>query len=182
MKKNPLLLILGLALFSCGKPGGPPATSSSGSRFRTTPPSLLYFKNIRSVYYERSEQKGSRIELYRLRKFGQLEQKHTIVPVIANNWLEDEAYLLLEAEGPAFATPLTIRWKTGSGEGVYRLQPAGADKQYEMAMQLYESLQAGHQLSAMRTDSTWIPVLEGKDVRSYFSTAVRDYLRLTEAW
>lgn len=142
---------------------------------------MLYFKNMRSAYYEQTELPGARTELYRLRKFSQLKQQNIIIPVIANNWLEDEAYLLLEATGPAFAVPLTIRWRTGPDEGIYRVQPDSADKQYELAMRLFESLQAGHRLSAMSTDSTWIPALEGTDARSYYSTTVRDYLRLTEA-
>ena len=144
---------------------------------------MLYFKNIRSTYYEQSEQPGARIELYRLRQFSQPAKEHVLIPVIANNWLEDEAFIFLEPVdfGQPWAQPLTVRWQGEKDSGLYRLQPANVDKQYELALQLYESLLAGHQLNALAADSTWAPLMESKNTRGYYLTTIRDYLRLTEA-
>lgn len=138
---------------------------------------------MRSSFYEQTEQPGTRIELYRLRKFNRLKPAPVLVPVIANNWLEDEAYLLLEQGGAnnRLASPITIKWLSEGDTGVYRLERPTAEGQYKLALELNESIQAGHQLQALAPDSTWAPIFEGSDIRSYFTTTARDYLRLTEA-
>lgn len=179
MKKNTFFLTIALLLTACGRHDGSRSPAANGSPYRTTAPSLLYFKNMRSAYYDQSEQPGARMELYRLRKLNPPPQETNLIPVIANNWLKDEAYLLLETSG--LSEPLTVRWERQKDSGVYRLQPASVDKQYELGIQLYESLQAGHRLSALASDSTWVPLFEGRDMRSHFTTTIRDYLRLTEA-
>ncbi|MCB0560266.1 MAG: hypothetical protein H6573_21290 [Lewinellaceae bacterium] len=183
MKKNILFSTLCILLAGCTGPESTKSEASAGSPYRTTAPSLLYFKNIRSTYYEQSEQPGARIELYRLRQFSQPAKEHVLIPVIANNWLEDEAFIFLEPVdfGQPWAQPLTVRWQGEKDSGLYRLQPANVDKQYELALQLYESLLAGHQLNALAADSTWAPLMESKNTRGYYLTTIRDYLRLTEA-
>lgn len=183
MKKNILFSTLCILLAGCTGPESTKSEASAGSPYRTTAPSLLYFKNIRSTYYEQSEQPGARIELYRLRQFSQPAKEPLLVPTIANNWLEDEAFIFLEPVdfGQPWARPITIRWQSRQDSGLYRLQPANTAKQYELALQLYESLQAGHQLNALTADSTWVPVMEDKNNQRYYLTTIRDYLRLTEA-
>lgn len=183
MKKNILISILCMLLSACGGQEAQTGGNAASPKYRTTAPSLLYFKNMRSTYYEMIEQPGTRTELYRLRKFDKATQEPILIPVIANNWLKDEAYLMLEPAGfgEAFASPLTIRWETQSDSGLYRLQPATAARQQEMALQLYEHLKAGRQLNALAADSTWVPLFAGRDSRNYYLTTVRDYLRLTEA-
>ena len=183
MKKNIFLSFLCILLTACSGPGSRQNNTSSGPQYQTTAPSLLYFKNIRSINYEQSEQAGTRIELYRLRQFSQPAKEPLLVPTIANNWLEDEAFIFLEPVdfGQPWARPITIRWQSRQDSGLYRLQPANTAKQYELALQLYESLQAGHQLNALTADSTWVPVMEDKNNQRYYLTTIRDYLRLTEA-
>ena len=184
MKNNILFLTLWLLLAACGGQDGQQEDNAGDRTYRTTAPSLLYFKNMRSSYYTLNEQPRTRIELYRLRKFVQLSgEEIVLVPVIANNWMKDEAYLFLESPelGKGLASPITIRWEAQGDTGLYQLQPATIDKQYELAMQLYKSLLEGHQIEALAADSTWAPIFTGKDSRSHFITSVRDYLRLTEA-
>ncbi|MCO6487676.1 MAG: hypothetical protein J5I98_04620 [Phaeodactylibacter sp.] len=183
MKKITLLGTLWIILFSCGGQGGQTGSAAGELPYRTTAPSLLYFKNIRSAYYEMSEQPGTRIELYRLRKFSGPSAAPLLVPVIANNWLKDEAYLFLEpAEyDGAYATPITVRWEAPADTSIYRLQPATVARQRELALHLYEGLRAGRQASILAADSTWAPLFGGNDIRDSYSTAIRDYLRLTEA-
>ena len=122
MKKNMFLSFLCILLTACSGPGSRQNNTSSGPQYQTTAPSLLYFKNIRSINYEQSEQPGTRIELYRLRQFSQPAKEPLLVPTIANNWLEDEAFIFLEPVdfGQPWARPITIRWQSRQDSGAFR--------------------------------------------------------------
>ncbi|MCR9099893.1 MAG: hypothetical protein NXI25_08075 [bacterium] len=152
-------------------------------RFRTTPPSLLYFKNMRSTQYTVEEQPKSRIELYRLNRFETVTRRPALYPVIANNWLEDEAYLFLQPNDweAGFLSPLTLSQDTSWSSEVLQLQPPTPVQQYELGLRLYESLKRGEAWYAAATDSTFAPLFEDGDERSYFLMTVRDYLQLTDS-
>lgn len=184
MKKIIISGMIGLLLAACGERSAPQDKKAPRPEYRTTAPSLLYFKNMRSSYYQMAEQPESRIELYRLRKFSPPLREPLLVPVIANNWLEDEAYLFLETagNGSAFATPLTVRWEGQDKAAPYQLQPASAARQQELALQVYEGLQEGRRLEAMAADSSWVSLFENREFRGHYITTVRDYLRLTERY
>lgn len=151
-------------------------------RFRTTPPSLLYFKNMRSTQYTVEEQPKSRIELYRLSKFEIATKRPALYPVIANNWLEDEAYLFLQPNDweAGFLSPLTLSQDTNWTAHIVQLSPPTPERQYELGMRLYNTLRRGELWYAAAADSTFAPVFKDGDERAYFLTTVQDYLRLTD--
>jgi hypothetical protein len=153
------------------------------SPYHTTAPSLLFFKNMRSTYYTMEEQAKSRIELYRHARFQENNQRPLLIPVIANNWMEDEAYLFLE-KAPyqnGYANPLTIRLVSGEGEEEIQLAPANVDNQYALSIKLYESIKASNSIMVKDSSGQWVGVLEEKSDRMYYTTTVRDFLKLTEA-
>jgi hypothetical protein len=137
---------------------------------------------MRSTQYTVDEQPRSRIELYRLSKFEPVTKRPAIYPVIANNWLEDEAYLFLQTNvwEAGFLSPLTISQDTSWSLEVLQLQPPTPVQQYELGLRLYESLKRGEVWYAAAADSTFAPLFEDGDERSYFLTTVRDYLKLTD--
>lgn len=185
--KIPLFTIgIGLMLLcACGN-GGEPATDGEEKddrMFRTTPPSLLYFKNMRSTNYSVEEHPNTRVELYRLRRFGETTQHPLLIPLIANNWMEDEAYLFIEPnkfEGGFYDT-LRVFWSAGDdSSGVYELARAGLPQQYEFARGLAESMRKGHELRVLTAEADTVPIFDDQASRSHFLTTVRDYERLTE--
>ncbi len=169
------LLILSLALLACSQP---PPEQTKDKRFHITAPSLLYFKNMRSTAYEESTQPGTRIELYRLRRFSETDERPILYPIIANNWLEDQAYLYLRANEyeKGYARPIRIRWP----EGGDTLHASNREEQYRFALNIYEQLKEGKELKVLSQDSTFVPIYENRQDRSHYLTTVQDYLRLTE--
>jgi hypothetical protein len=156
-------------------------SDSTSSSFRTTAPSLLYFKNMRSIYYEMEELKGSRIEMYQLKQFRKDTEKPILYPVIANDWLNDRAYLLLKTNDfiHGFGEPLAVR--IVEQDKLISLASPSPQDQYEMATLIYEALRAGHSLEVTGADEVAYPLFDDNlDVNHYLAT-FKDYLRLIEA-
>ena len=156
-------------------------SNSTTSSFRTTAPSQLYFKNMRSIYYNVEEQEKSRIEIYQLKQFTKDTDRPIVYPIIANNWLNDEAYLMLKTNDfvHGFSQPLQV--EIMEQDKTITLASPTAQEQYVMAIDIYEALKAGHTLKVMGADEKAYPLFDGKFDRNHYTTTLRDYLRLIEA-
>jgi len=183
MKNTLILSIALLSIFwACQQPEA--QKEFTGERqFRTTEPSRLYFNNIRSSNYYQ-EQQTNRTDVYRFRKFSNTANPPLLSPVIVNNWLEDEAYILFEKNefDPGFSDTLTVKWTSSSDSGFYHLPLPNWENQYQFAGQLYESLQKNHELSIKTSAKKFIPLLENKSNQQHFRTVINDYYRLTEVY
>lgn len=181
MQQKLLGLYILLLLAACTSGGAP--DREKAARFRTTPPSRLYFKNTRSFHYEQSPWKDTRMQRYKFRKFAGAERSPRIVPVIVDNWLQDEAYLWFESPAGKALDHCRLRWRHPRQDesGFYRLgspTPAGHSR---LGLALYESLRQRHELKVVGPDSTFLPLFPNAEVRSAFFTVLRDYYRLVEA-
>lgn len=182
MKNILMFLPFALLIYACGGSPGQDEQGTGDRRFHTTQPSLLYFKNMRSTQYTMEEQPQSRIELYRHEKFGQKNALPPVFPIIANNWLQDEAYLFLQAQADqsGLHTPLTFASDT-TGSELIILDSPRPEKQYELAMQLYDGLKAKKQWYVKQQDGQFLPIYQKGEGKTAFLLTVRDYLKLTEA-
>lgn len=173
-------IVVFILLSGCTNTQQQPSDTTEAA-FRTTSPSLLYFKNMRSIYYNMEEQEGSRIERYQLKQFAKDTKRPIIYPVIANNWLNDEAYLMLKTNGfiHGFAQPLQI--KIIEQDTLLTLASSTNKGQYLMATGIYEALKAGYTLEVTGEDRTTYPLFDDKLDKSHYMMTLRDYLRLIEA-
>lgn len=157
-----------------------PRHAEGKKHFHTTAPSRLFFKNMRSFYYQ-AEETPEKMDRYQLRKIQKDSDDLIFIPVILDNWLEDEAYIRVQ---PNFEYPsgdtLTIYWSAGRQEGTYTLSAAQNQDHYDFAKQLYESLLAGHQLWMLDEDRQKLLVFTDQADRANYITTLRDYYKLTE--
>ncbi|NBC06414.1 MAG: hypothetical protein GVY26_04390 [Bacteroidetes bacterium] len=183
MKNMLMCLLMGTLLFSCGPAPKAGDNATGESRFHTTPPSLLYFKNMRSTTYSMEEQPQSRIELYRHKQFGPAGERPAVYPIIANNWLQDEAYLFLERGNAPMPLhePLTFAADTTGSSDFFRLQGARPGQQYDLALDLYKGLQNKKQWFIKQRNGQFAPLYQEGNERTAFLVTLRDYLKLTEA-
>jgi len=183
MKNMLMCLLFGTLLFSCGPAHQEGGNATGENRFHTTPPSLLYFKNMRSTIYTMEEQPKSRIELYRHKQFGLAGERPAVYPIIANNWLQDEAYLFLERGNSSepLQDPLTFAADTTASSSFLRLQGAQPSQQYDLALGLYKGLQSEKQWYIKQRNGQFVPLYHEGNERMAFLVTLRDYLKLTEA-
>lgn len=112
---NSVCLVVGTLIFllfaGCKEPTpSKPQDSKPTGLFATTAPSKIYFNNIRSIQYYRNRKPGTKLDVYRHKKFSMTNKRPIIYPLIIDNWMKDEAYLFVEQNTyPSFSDPLKIR-------------------------------------------------------------------------
>ena len=180
--KNLLILILFWGILAACDPISRQTQSKENKTFRTTPPSHLYFKNIRSLSYEQNTQPGTRVDLYKLRRFSDTEDRPILYPVIADNWMQDEAYLLIRPNDfeQGFSDTIRVFWKHSQDSGRYELKLANWPNQLRFAEQLYQGMQKDQQLTVETAAGERVPIFERKEDRLHFTTTMRDFYKLTE--
>ena len=156
-------------------------------QFRTTDPSLLRFNNLRTVYYYRERPKNTKLDIYKLRKFTMTKKYPLLIPVIINNWMEDEAYLFFENNlYPYFTDTITVKCQTmtdsSTTEGIFELALRNKQNQYEFGGKLFESIQKGHNLFIKNSKNEFVPFYNDLSDQSAFRMTILDYYRLTEVY
>lgn len=166
---KPTLFLL-LFLLACETPEKKPKNI-----FYVSAPNQLYFKNIRSVYYKTETDKATKIDYYTLNKWNEKALKPALVPVIADNWIEEEAYLQLNFKNiTADSCKVNIeKWKNINLPTQAKIANQEA---YELALAIKNRLLANELVVV--NDS--IILFEDRNERSYFLTTLQDYLRLIE--
>ncbi len=181
MKIKSIAAILLTFLLACSSPEAPPAKDGPAI-FRTTQPSHLYFKNIRSNSYRLETQAGTRVDLYRLRSADDTNERPILYPVIADNWMADEAYIFLETNDfeAGFSDTLRVAWQSERDSGRYELAPRDREGQFRFAQQLYEGLRSGYRFRIQTAGGDYAPLFENNRDRQNFLTTLRDYNKLVE--
>jgi len=175
------LIFLLIGIFSCGDISSKRIVNNTKIPYRTTDPSKLYFKNIKSIAYYVQTVEPNRMEKYTFRKFDKSNEQPNLYPLIINNWMEDEAYIFLEKNDfPNWADPMTIQVKADTATYDIQMLRAGKEHQYDFAEKLFQNIQAKNDLSVKVSDSTYLPFLQNYRDRIYFMTVMKDYYRLIE--
>jgi len=182
MKFLPRLLILMLVILTACQSATTPAPTPD-KRLQTTPPSRLYFKNIRSSSYLLTTQERTQTDHYRLRNWPDTAQAPFLVPVIIDNWLYDQAYLDLQwvAIGShAPGTPFTLIAKRGQMEEELTLPDQRWGSQHDFGLAILAQLMANAELFLRLPDRTTMPIFTTEDVRSAYRITLTDYRHLTD--
>ena len=174
-------MALAVLLVACGEPHRPERAADADPAFRVSEPSRLFFLNVRSAGYYQSRPRGTDLDLYRSRKFSQTLKRPILVPTIVHAYLRNEAYLFVQPNDfPGIAEPLSVTWDHADSAGVHRLDVPTRPAQLAFALDLYESILAGHRLEVVLSDSSRAPVLETRAERSQYLGVLQDYFRLTD--
>ncbi|NJL74388.1 MAG: hypothetical protein HC892_04400 [Saprospiraceae bacterium] len=170
-----LVFLLLLAIF-LGCEDHKVSTGAEGNPvFKTIAPSQLFFKNMRSIYYQSTEDRVNGINYY---IFKQLDTvRSPFYPVIAENWLHDEAYILLRSTKND-AMPIrfvslkdTVAWQLDS------IEDRAAN--YQFLMTLNQRLLAQESIVWATSTGERISIFDNPLARKHFLTVLHDYLRLT---
>ena len=150
-------------------------------RFKTTHSSVLFFKNVRQIAYDKYENKATKLDSYRLKERNQAENLPVINVAIMHNWLADEAYALVEPNA-FFADMDTIKvnWKNQQNNGEYIFYFGSKEKHYLFLSQLYQSLQNKDQLW-IQTQQGQVAFLTNQADREALRKTLLDYFRLVGA-
>ena len=147
--------------------------------YRTTQPSLLFFKNMRSSYYRATEEPESRIIYYHLNRWRSNAGPDQVWQVvIASDWLNDRAFLVPEW-GENRPVRLTYIDDEGTEQELDLPRPAPSF-QTDWLLALARLVEDGNEIIAHFPDDQSERLLADAASKACFLTVVKDYLRLTE--
>lgn len=147
-------------------------------RFRTTDATRLYFHNVRSIRYKIDEIGKDRMQVCRHKDF--VEHPPALFPVIANNHMHDEAYIVHEMadslrQGSAFL--LIGKPATDTLSLTLRTHEA----HYRFAQKLYNAIIADQPLQIC-VKQTCDDYLTDQEIRKAVRLVYRDYFRLVQVF
>ena len=177
-KLTSLLLIL-IFILSCN-PDKQTKVDPNEITFATDDASVLFFKNVRQLYYEMEEMEAAKLKIFRHKKRDQSQDEPIINLAIDENWRFDEAYLLLEPNAVISSlNEFTIKWEgeTGTGEILYR--QGNKSDQVAFADQIYGCIQQGCTFS-IQVNDIWDTFLGSEKSREAFRVTMFDYYRLVK--
>jgi len=174
-----LLTLCGLS--ACDVSGGKEVNENE-AKYTTSDASELFFKNVRSIYYDKSAMAEAKLDIYRIKERLEVEDYPLLNLSIVVNWRYDEAYVLTEPN-PYLQQMDTIQviWQdtTNNQGGTYQFTQGNKDAHFRFATQLYRSLQAEHQLYILEEDEQ-VKFMNRRDAREPFRKTMVDYFRLVD--
>lgn len=154
--------------------------------FQTTESSELYFKNVRSYFYEIWDDPKSGFVHYRIKSRNKDSLKPTINFLLLNNWRFDEAYIMAEGND-ALSTleGLTLSIATSEDSSSYTFDNFTNYEHWMLSGRIYMALRDDRSrfwLSGPKSNASGREALEvfteGEDRKSLKKT-LRDYFKLT---
>lgn len=181
MYKTIILFLLIIVNLSCG-------TDKSGEldpyspKFHTTDAAELFFKNVRSPYYDLEDREDVKMLVYRFSKRYETEDKPVLGLALIIHWIKDEAFLLFEPND-YFDTnePVIIYGKNPETAETTELHYYRGDvkTQFTIAVSLYKMLQQKYIFELSIGDRRFT-LFDNEKEREAFRITVYDFLRLVE--
>ena len=179
MKRIPLVIVAFL-LFACNV-SPDKKVDQNQAKFSTSADSRLFFKNVRQIYYDREIPENTKLEVYRFGKRNLAIDKPVLNLALVNNWLHDEAYVIIEPS--AFfdnMSSIEVEWQDVDRKqsGVYRFTFGPKDNHFKFASEIYQSVMAKHKLLVYTEDKQWIELFQTETERDNFRKTMKDFYRL----
>jgi hypothetical protein len=177
----PTFFCLLCSLSACNTSGSKDANENE-AQYTTSDASELFFKNVRSIYYDKTVMDEARLDIYRIKERIQAEDFPLLNLSIVVNWRFDEAYVLTEPNSYLQQMDtIKVMWQDTIRDesGMYRFTQGNKDTHFRFATQLYRSLQAEHQLYILDKEGK-LDFMDRRDAREPFRKTMVDYFRLVD--
>lgn len=171
-----MLILLCCLSAGCGSNGHSRLQEAS---LCTTDERRLYFHNVRSIRYQILEVGKDRMQLCRHKDF--VKQQPAFFPVIANNWMHDEAYIIHELHDSLTDMSPRLLIRSGNTSDTFDLNRRNYLYQLELARRLYQVLQAEDTQLKLCFDDSCQVFLLNESLKKTFRLVYRDYLKLVGA-
>lgn len=178
MQKCGWLWIL-LALSSCGERKFP-RPDFAAVTYETTEQAKIFFKNVRSYYYESDAYSFPGAEIYRWRARDTDTSRLWVQPVLVVHLNAGKAFLLSERSAAAKTAALPwlyARQANGQTDSI-SLEPNSMDQHLAIHVRVYDAIDRGDSLYFKRPNGETEPFLRSRKARDGYHKQVRDFLRL----
>ena len=109
-----------------------------------------------------------------------MDEEQTIYPIIANNWLSEEAYILLKADPQLSSDNHVLAFSKEEKRDTLSLPFKTRVEKYDFCKILYTKSRSGYDINILSSQDKWIPAFKNSTEKDLFQEVMRDYFRLTE--
>jgi hypothetical protein len=148
-------------------------------QFKTGDDSELFFKNVRSIYYDHSPGPDGKMDVYRWSGRYTGNERPLIVPAIVIHWLEDEAYILVENNEVLDSEPYLSVLINDSL--TIDLRERGRERMASFCSDIYDGIKRGHSIR-VKKDTSYLDLFPTEEDREAFRIPMSDYYRLTRVF
>ncbi len=151
--------------------------------FRYTEDALLFFKNVRQIYYDFHDLPAARWYAYRYSDRRIDPQKPVLTPVIVIDWVKNEAYILVETN-EFFEKESSLKIVETTAKGTrysYSLSERGRENMIEFSTKIYEGIMDENKIEIVIGDTPYDLFSDETD-RDHFRVVMADYYRLTRVF
>ncbi|MEK6477804.1 hypothetical protein WJR50_09730 [Catalinimonas sp. 4WD22] len=152
------------------------------AKFTTSDASELFFKNVRSIQYNKTVMSEAGLDVYHFKEQVEAEDRPILDLSIVVNWRHDQAYILTEPNAYLQSLDtLKIMWQdtVTQDSGVFQFANSDKAEHFQLAVQLYRCIQDQRPLYVLN-DEQKIPFMRRRDEREAFRKTMVDYLRLVD--
>jgi len=180
MKLAPLLLLI-ILITSC-QIDKDKKVDREKFTFKTGHDTQLFFKNVRQSDYDLEENKAAKLNVFRHEDRLITDDQPVINLAIVNNFMDDEAYLLIEPNDSLNVFDLLqIEIRNDSVTDLIMLKSVNRESMLEFASRIFEGIQKDAEFFVIHQDER-IPILDEKEEREAFRITTSDYYRLTRVY
>jgi hypothetical protein len=148
--------------------------------FKTGDDTEIFFKNVRQSDYDLEVNTAAKFNVFRHEERILTDTLPWIYPAIVINYLQDEAYILLEPS-PKLADADVWEVVIGPEADTLRLETPNRENNLEFATRIFESLREGKSIR-IRSGNEFVPFLEQPDASEAFRITMSDYYRLVRVF
>jgi hypothetical protein len=175
------LLLIGFsffALFSCNIDKGK-RVDAEKRVYKSNDATKLFFRNVRASYYDKTTLEAAKLDVYRIRTRNLTEEFPVIHLALVNNWLQDEAYIIVEPNG-FFSVGDTIRvsWQDTMPQEI-QFVFGNKDQHTVFADKIYNNMLDGLDMYIHKGSESW-PLFPTSKEREAFRVTMIDFYRLVQ--
>jgi hypothetical protein len=148
--------------------------------FKTGDDTELFFRNVRQSDYDLENNKIAKFNVFRHEDRPVADSIPWINPAIVVNYLQDEAYILIEPS-PRLQDLEILTLIHPAGQDTITLETSNREANLEFATKIYEHLRQGDSLQVFTGDS-YVPFLSDRIHAEAFRITLSDYFRLTRVF
>ena len=147
------------------------------SPMRMTDAERIYFKNVRSAYYDIENRRDAKMTVYRHGKRSKDTNRPTLVFSIILNQINDEAYIFLEPNFEEY--PIQVKWSIPekNQEGEITFEAGDKFAHFEFAQKITPLL-LENAIFEILVKESWIPLWEDEKERNAVMVTIEDYQKL----
>ncbi|GEM_PF-3679562 len=144
--------------------------------FTTTESASIYFKNIRSYFYDQESYKDGNYVLYRIDSRELDSSKNKLSAVIVRNRLQNQCFIRFESGLVKLDQDLLqLEWKHADSSGIIQLKSTDSFGHYMLAADLFEKLDLEAEISLIVAEKQ-MPFKERE--KKSLRKSLYDYFRL----